>query len=489
MKIFKRKGKSFTGLFIKTFFVSIIAVVASLIVFGGMLYNNFFEFMTDKFYTDKDVVIHGANVLPNNYKDLDKDYVLKNNGWIEVLKNNEVVDVIGDKKDDTVIYNSNLLAFMNENGEMNIGNIIEPIGNEYSVKVYDEELKYTYLVKIPRFDVKLNNYIDKMLALDIEDKEFKEFEQITTKVILVPIGLGIITFIGIMGIHIFLAIKSIKKPLAKIQSGIDEFSNGNMEAKIDFYSYYELNKIKDNFNYMIDKIDKTEKERLKSEESKKNMIRDISHDIKTPITSILGYSKAIVDKENMSEEERDTYLGYIHDKTIRIDYLINELFKFVELDSTNYKLNKVERDYVEFIRDVVLLHYKDIEDKNFVLELDLEDKEILLNFDDKNMERAISNLIVNAIKYNDENTKLRISVKEYENEIITVVEDDGVGIDEGVCKRVFDEFVRGDESRNSKGGSGLGLPITKKIVELHDGSISLESKLGEGSKFIIRLNQ
>lgn len=489
MKIFKRKGKSFTGLFIKTFFVSIIAVVASLIVFGGMLYNNFFGFMTDKFYTDKDVVIHGANVLPDNYKDLDKDYVIKNNGWIEVLKNNEVVDVIGDKKDDTVIYNSNLLAFMNENGEMNIGNIIEPIGNEYSVKVYDEELKYTYLVKIPRFDEKLNNYIDKMLALDVEDNEFKEFEKITIKVILVPIGLGIITFIGIMGIHIFLAIKSIKKPLAKIQSGIDEFSNGNMEAKIDFYSYYELNKIKDNFNYMIEKIDKTEKERLKSEESKKNMIRDISHDIKTPITSILGYSKAIVDKENMSEEERDTYLGYIHNKTIRIDYLINELFKFVELDSPNYKLNKVERDYVEFIRDVVLLHYKDIEDKHFILEMDLEDKEILLNFDDKNMERAISNLIVNAIKYNYENTKLKISVKECENEVITVVEDNGVGIEEGICERLFDEFVRGDKSRNSKGGSGLGLAITKKIVELHNGSIRLESKLGEGSKFIIKLNQ
>ncbi len=536
MKIFKRKGKSFTGLFIQTFFVSIIAVIASVIVFGGMLYNNFFEFMTDKFYTDKDIVIHGANVLPDNYKDLDKDYVIKNNGWIEVLQDNEVVDVIGDKKDDTVIYNSNLLAFMNENGEMNIGNIIEPIGNEYSVKVYDEELKYTYLVKIPRFDAQLNNYVDKMLALDVEDNEIKEFEKITIKVILVPIGLGIITFIGIMGIHIFLAIKSIKKPLAKIQSGIDEFSNGNMEAKIDFYSYYELNKIKDNFNYMIDKIDKTkplakiqsgidefsngnmeakidfysyyelnkikdnfnymidkidktEKERLKSEESKKNMIRDISHDIKTPITSILGYSKAIVDKENMSEEERDTYLGYIHDKTIRIDYLINELFKFVELDSPNYKLNKVERDYVEFIRDVVLLHYKDIEDKHFILDMDLEDKEILLNFDDKNMERAISNLIVNAIKYNEENTKLKISVKECENEVITVVEDDGVGIDEGVCERLFDEFVRGDESRNSKGGSGLGLAITKKIVELHNGSISLESKLGEGSKFIIKLNQ
>lgn len=487
MKIFKKKGKSFTGLFVRTFFVSIIAVIVSIMICIGLLYNNFWGFITEKLYTDKDIAMHGASALPDSFKDLDKEKVLRNNGWIEILQDNKVIDVIGEKKDDTVLYNSNLLGYMNENGEFYFGNTIEPIGSDYTVKVYDEELKYTYLVKIPRFDVVLNNYVDKMLAIDLEDQEYKEFEKITIKVIFMPILIGIITFIAIIGIHIFLAIKSIKKPLAKIQTGIDEFANGNMEAKIDFYSYSELNNIKDNFNYMIDKVNKIEKERLKSEESKKDMIRDISHDIKTPITSILGYSKAIIEKENMSEEERDIYLGYIHNKTIRIDYLINELFKFVELDNINYKLDKGERDYIEFIREVVLLHYKDIEDKNFILDLDLCEKDILLDFDDKNMERAISNLIVNSIKYNDEETTLKISVEEYKNEIITIIEDNGIGIEEEISNRIFEEFVRVDTSRNSEGGSGLGLAITKKIVELHNGSISLESKVGKGSKFIIKL--
>lgn len=487
MKIFNKKGKKFTSLFVKKFFISVIALVVAIIFCIGLMQKNFWDFMTDKFYEDKEIAMYGTNVLADDYKDLDQDRVLNSNGWIEVLQDNEVVDVIGKKKDDTVLYNSNMLAHMNESGEAYFINTLEPISSEYTTKVYGEELKYTYLVKIPKWDVVILDYVDRMIELDVDDKEFEEFVLITIKVFFLPMMVGIIAFVSIIGIHIFLAIRSIKKPLAQIQSAIDDFGNGKMDTKIDFYSYKEFNQIKDNFNYMIDKIDTAEKERLRLEESKKNMIRDISHDIKTPITSILGYSKAIIEKENMTDEERDTYLGYIYNKTIRIDYLVSELFKFVELDSSNYKLNKVNKDYVEFIREVVLLHYKDIEDKGFNLDLDLEEKEILLDFDDKNMERAISNLIVNAIKYNDEKTTLKISVKESENEVITIVEDNGVGIDKEVVNSIFEEFIRGDKARNSKGGSGLGLAISNKIVELHKGSISVESEVGKGSKFTIKL--
>lgn len=487
MKIFKKKGKKFTSLFVKKFFISVIALIVASIFFISLLYNNFWEFMTYKFYTDQEIAMYGAIVLPDNYKDLDKEKVLKNNGWIEVLQNNEVVDVIGEKKDDIVLYNSNLLAHMNESGEAYFINTLEPISSEYTTKIYDEEVKYTYVVKIPKWDVVLWSYIDQMMELDVNDKQFKEFEVITMKVIIMPIIFGIIAFVTIIGTHIFLAIRSIKRPLTQIQNAIDEFGNGNMNAKIDFYSFKEFNQIKDNFNYMIEKIDKAEKERLKLEESKKSMIRDISHDIKTPITSILGYSKAIVEKEDMSDEERDIYLGYIYNKTVRIDHLINELFKFVELESSNYKLNKVKKDYAEFIREVVLLHYKDIEEKDFNLDLYLGQKEIVIEFDDKNMERVISNLIVNAIKYNPEKTTLKISIEEAENEIITIIEDNGIGIEADIVSTIFDEFVVSDKSRNSKGGSGLGLAITKKIIELHNGSISLESEVNKGSKFIIRI--
>lgn len=458
LKKFKRRGKSFTGLFIRTFLVSIVAVIISIVMVVGMFIYQLNNFFTDSFFTDVNIAYKGVGALPQDYKDLDENYILDNGGWIEILENNEVADVIGKKKDNLLMYNSEILSYMNDEGDK------------------------VYLVKVPNTAYLVNEYV-------VDDKEESEFLRYTFKIFILPILLGIFTFIIIMGSHIFMALRSIKKPLVKIEGGINNITDGNLENKIDFYSYYELNKIKDAFNFMTDKLDKSEKERLNIEESKKNMIRDISHDIKTPITSILGYSKAIVEKEDMTEEERDTYLKYIYNKTTRVDYLINELFKFVELDSPNYKLNKVKRDYIEFIREVVLLHYKDIEEKKFNLELYLCEDEILLEFDDKNMERAISNLIINAIKYNNENTTLKIIVKSEENRIITCIEDDGVGIEEDIRKYLFNEFVRGDKSRSSIGGSGLGLAITKRIVELHGGSINVQSEFGKGSKFIITINR
>ncbi len=488
LKKFKRRGKSFTGLFIRTFFVSIVAVIISIVMVVGMFIYQLNNFFTDSFFTDVNIAYKGVGALPQDYKDLDENYILDNGGWIEILENNEVADVIGKKKDNLLMYNSEILSYMDDEGTLFMSELLGYESNQYSFRLYDEGDK-VYLVKVPNISYLVNEYVDRMLEDDIDDKEESEFLRYTFKIFILPILLGIFTFIIIMGSHIFMALRSIKKPLVKIEGGINNITDGNLENKIDFYSYYELNKIKDAFNFMTDKLDKSEKERLNIEESKKNMIRDISHDIKTPITSILGYSKAIVEKEDMTEEERDTYLKYIYNKTTRVDYLINELFKFVELDSPNYKLNKVKRDYIEFIREVVLLHYKDIEDKKFNLELYLCEDEILLEFDDKNMERAISNLIINAIKYNNENTTLKIIVKSEENRIITCIEDDGVGIEEDIRKYLFNEFVRGDKSRSSIGGSGLGLAITKRIVELHGGSINVQSEFGKGSKFIITINR
>lgn len=488
LKKFKRRGKSFTGLFIRTFLVSIVAVIISIVMVVGMFIYQLNNFFTDSFFTDVNIAYKGVGALPQDYKDLDENYILDNGGWIEILENNEVADVIGKKKDNLLMYNSEILSYMNDEGTLFMSELLGYESNQYFFRLYDEGDK-VYLVKVPNTAYLVNEYVDRMLEDDVDDKEESEFLRYTFKIFILPILLGIFTFIIIMGSHIFMALRSIKKPLVKIEGGINNITDGNLENKIDFYSYYELNKIKDAFNFMTDKLDKSEKERLNIEESKKNMIRDISHDIKTPITSILGYSKAIVEKEDMTEEERDTYLKYIYNKTTRVDYLINELFKFVELDSPNYKLNKVKRDYIEFIREVVLLHYKDIEEKKLNLELYLCEDEILLEFDDKNMERAISNLIINAIKYNNENTTLKIIVKSEENRIITCIEDDGVGIEEDIRKYLFNEFVRGDKSRSSIGGSGLGLAITKRIVELHGGSINVQSEFGKGSKFIITINR
>ncbi|MDU3349227.1 MAG: HAMP domain-containing sensor histidine kinase, partial [Clostridium sp.] len=217
--------------------------------------------------------------------------------------------------------------------------------------------------------------------------------------------------------------------------------------------------------------------------------RDIAHDIKTPITSIMGYSNALDDGTVQDSEEKRIYLDYIYNKTSRLNYLVNELFIFTKLDSVDYKLNIKQKDICEFLREVVALYYGEIEKAEFNLEIDIPEDPIYYKFDAKELERAICNLIINSLKYNERKTTLFIGINNNEEDIEIIIGDNGIGIKKEILDKVFEEFVRGDISRDSSGGSGLGLAITKKIIELHKGTIILNSYEGVGSEFKIILKK
>lgn len=493
------KGISLISLFIINFFVSIMAVILSVGVYlisndyqnavNGILFQGY---PIGIFHTNEENILYRNKEYKKFINSKYKEVILKNNGWIEVVTNGDVKEIIGEKKDKIMKYKvdeygpdvSSIDSTYEENynfeydfdkyknnedylNEDNLGYQISSIPHEYESDTY-------YIIKVPYQNI------------SSEDAEIN-INNIRIKIYILSIIPSMIIFIFIMGICLYLSIKSIKKPLKKIEEGIEQIRRNNLKHKIDFTSYKELNEIKDAFNYMSHEMITSNIKKKEIEESKKKMIRDISHDIKTPLTSIMGYSKAIIDKENMSDEERDIYLSYIYKKTIRINNLTNELFKYIQLDTENYKLNKVKQDYCEFIREIISIYYKDIEDKKINLQLDISENEILLEFDRKNLERALGNLIINAVKYNNENTTLRIVIKEQNNRVVTIVEDDGVGIDKKLCSSIFDEFVRADESRDTTGGSGLGLAISKKIINLHGGEIKLDSDKDKGCKFTIIL--
>ncbi|WP_052356576.1 sensor histidine kinase [[Clostridium] dakarense] len=264
-------------------------------------------------------------------------------------------------------------------------------------------------------------------------------------------------------------------------------SEGYSDVEVNFNSYRELNSIKEAFNSTVAKIEKTKEEKKIIEDSKKRIIRDISHDIKTPITSILGYSKAIVSGRVTDEEEKKIYLNYIYNKTNRINYLVDELFIFSKLDSPEYKLNLQKYDLSEFLRELVALYYIDIEEKDFILDIEIPEEEIYSMIDIKELERAIANIITNSLKYNKKGTTLRVSLYKKDSYAKISIEDDGIGISDSVSKTVFEEFVRADKSRKTDGGSGLGLAITRKIVKLHGGDVRLYSGENMGTRFEIKL--
>jgi len=171
-----------------------------------------------------------------------------------------------------------------------------------------------------------------------------------------------------------------------------------------------------------------------------------------------------------------------------ITNLIERLFKYSKIESSIYDLNIEVRDLSEFLRNVVISFYGELDAKEFVLDIDIPEERIMFNFDEVELERALGNIIGNIIKYNPLNTTLFVSLIKSENKIMLMIGDDGIGMSRGTKKNIFNPLFRGDNTRKSDGGTGLGLAISKKIIELHNGAITVDSEEDKGSKFYIEFD-
>ena len=243
------------------------------------------------------------------------------------------------------------------------------------------------------------------------------------------------------------------------------------------------------------KVNEIEENRIQKEreyERKRNLLlSDLAHDIKTPITTIVGFSKALQDK-TVKKENVDRYLDALYVKAMQISDLINLLFEYVKLDSAGYKLNKTTENICEVLRGSVARLYTDFEEHEMPLEINIPEENIFCQVDKTQMERAINNLLVNAIKHNPDKTRVEVSLT-LENKVSVIsISDSGEQIDRETATSLFDPFVQGDKSRASGRGNGLGLSIAKKIVEMHGGQLRLiqyknVEKYGKSKTFEIKL--
>jgi signal transduction histidine kinase len=218
------------------------------------------------------------------------------------------------------------------------------------------------------------------------------------------------------------------------------------------------------------------------------MLSDIAHDLRTPITTIAGYAKALNDGMVTSEEKKREYLEAIENKSERMNNLINLLYEYVKLDSDNFTLKKEKVDLAELLRENAALLYQDVEEKGMELVVDIPENPCEVEIDPLQISRVITNLINNSIRHNESGTTITLELKDvfYNREI--VISDDGEPIDESVVDNIFEPFAVGDTSRRTKGGSGLGLSIAKRIVEMHGWEIDLyQNKRGYKKAFIINV--
>ena len=218
------------------------------------------------------------------------------------------------------------------------------------------------------------------------------------------------------------------------------------------------------------------------------LLANISHDLKTPITSIKGYVEGIQDGIADSPEKMKRYLDTIHTKAEVIDDLVNNLSVFSKLELSRLIFEFKEGDINLFMRDFVDDYRLDLEKNGIKLETDIPTDEVIVRMDYEKMSRVFSNLIDNAVKYRSEdNPTLSVSTMCSDGGVYVNISDNGIGIDENELKNVFDGFYRVDSSRSIK-GSGLGLGIAKQIVEKHGGKIWLKSDgLGKGTTAVVFL--
>lgn len=219
-----------------------------------------------------------------------------------------------------------------------------------------------------------------------------------------------------------------------------------------------------------------EKAQQQAFERRRNLLlSDIAHDIKTPITTICGYSRAL-SEGLVQEEKRQSYLDVIYQKSMRMDELLTLLFEYVKLESEGFTLHKERGNLAELVRKMTALLYTDFEDKEITVVTEIAEEDADFEMDALQLGRAITNLLTNALRYGRKGGRVLVRLDDYE---ITVA-DDGDPINPDFAEHIFEPFTRADRARTSEGGSGLGLGIAKKIVEMHGGKLVLNLNFGEG---------
>ena len=288
--------------------------------------------------------------------------------------------------------------------------------------------------------------------------------------------------------------RSIAVPLVKLKKATQNIKEGNLDFVLDVEGNDEFSELCQDFEEMRRRLKESTEEKNLIEKENKELISNISHDLKTPITAVKGYIEGIMDGVADTSEKMDRYVRTIYNKTNEMDHLINELTFYSKIDTNRIpytfgKLN-VEDYFADCAEEVGLeLETRGIE----LVYANYVEKDVMVIADGEQIRRVIHNIISNAIKYMDKPKGIiQIRIKDVGDFIQIEIEDNGKGIGPKDLPYIFDRFYRTDVSRNSsKGGSGIGLSIVKKILEDHGGKVWATSRLGIGTimYFVLRKYQ
>ncbi|GAA5523414.1 HAMP domain-containing histidine kinase [Aliifodinibius salicampi] len=300
---------------------------------------------------------------------------------------------------------------------------------------------------------------------------------------------GIILLVtGIVGMILF---AFLTRRLRRMAATIEKFDEGNLNQRVPVDSNDEIGRLAQSFNSMADTLQENVKELKKSDQLRRELIANVSHDLRSPLASIQGYLETILLKgAELSDEKREKYFNIILKNTVGLRKLVDELFELSKLDTQQVEPETEPFSIGDLVQDVVLKFEQKAAEKDIQIEPICPSGMPLVRGDIAMIERVLSNLIENAIQYSDKGGQIEIELEKQNSSVAIQVKDNGPGISEDDLPHIFDRFYRAEKSRSrSSGGTGLGLAIAKKIMELHNREINARNRENGGSVFEIELDR
>ena len=293
----------------------------------------------------------------------------------------------------------------------------------------------------------------------------------------------------IFGTTLIIVLSLLYKLLNKIFSyvfAVSESADKLFDKNVEYINLPpEMVEVEKKLNHFKTEAIKNERLARENEQKKDELIVYLAHDIKTPLTSMIGYLSLLSEIKDMPQEQRNRYIDIALDKSYRLEYLINELFDVARFNSEKIVLEKEEINLNLMLEQIADGFYPTLKEMNKKINFTSDEKTILYADPDK-LSRVFNNLIKNAVNYSKENTDIDISILNKENQATVKITNKGKQIPKEKLDKIFEKFYRLDSSRTSKtGGSGLGLAIAKEIVELHGGRIYAESDMKETTFSVI----
>ncbi len=287
---------------------------------------------------------------------------------------------------------------------------------------------------------------------------------------------SILVATAFVAVLVYFLAKKITKPIRKLRDAAKSIANGNFKKRVEVDEIEELGELGETFNEMAYSIQEFENTR-------NSFVANISHDLRTPMTTITGFVEGILDG-TIPEDKHQWYLSVVLDESKRLSRIVNDLLDISKLEQGNFNLDMREFDINELTRLTVIKLEKKITDKKIQLTVEFIHDNLMVYADKDAISRVLTNLLDNAIKFTEENGFIDICVGSKDGKAYVSVQNSGNGIDEEELQHIFDRFYKTDKSRSlDKNGAGLGLYIVKSIVQAHGQQVWAESEKGQFARF------